>query len=72
MEVGIASLAAQRITDNDLKKLKEIIEKFKKCDSEKINATLDKENFIISLLVPQTIIWQKIFIPLFPCFSISL
>jgi len=43
MEVGIAGLAAQRITDNDLKKLKEIIEKFKKCDSEKINATLDKE-----------------------------
>jgi GntR family transcriptional repressor for pyruvate dehydrogenase complex len=43
LDVGVAGLAAQRITDDDLKKLKEIIEKFKISDDENINTSLDKE-----------------------------
>jgi len=43
MDVGVAGLAAQRITEENLNKLKEIIEKFKTSDSEEINANLDKE-----------------------------
>lgn len=43
MDVGIAGLAAQRISEDSLDKLKEIIEKFKATEDENINANLDKD-----------------------------
>jgi len=69
MDVGVAGLAAQRITEENLNKLKEIIEKFKTSDSEEINANLDKE-FHYIIIESSGNYLAKIFIPLFPCFLI--
>lgn len=43
MEVEASGLAAKRITDEQLKELKEIMERFENCGDEKMNATIDKE-----------------------------
>ena len=43
MEVEAAGLAAKRITDEQLKELKEITQRFMNCEDEDINAEIDKE-----------------------------
>lgn len=43
MEVEASGLAAKRITDEQLKELKEITERFMNCENEDINADIDKE-----------------------------
>lgn len=43
MEVEASGLAAKRITDEQLKELKEIMERFENCEDEEMNAIIDKE-----------------------------
>jgi GntR family transcriptional regulator, transcriptional repressor for pyruvate dehydrogenase complex len=43
MEVEASGLAAKRITDEQLRELKEIIQSLKNCEDEDINAEIDKE-----------------------------
>ncbi|RDU24950.1 FadR/GntR family transcriptional regulator [Anaerosacchariphilus polymeriproducens] len=43
LEVEASGLAAKSITEEQLKELKEIMERFEKCEVEEINAAIDKE-----------------------------